>query len=194
MDLHVNSKMTSLEIAELTGKRHADLMKAIRKMETAWLKIGGGNFSLSYYRTDQNKDSPMYELSKKECLYIATKFNDEARARLVWRWEELEKGQNSLMKSDPIISLRLEQLNLEQRISKLETKFTTNPEYYTIVGYGTLHNISVNLKLAGRLGRKASALCKQKGVQTDSCPDPRFGKVKMYPENILKQVFEEELT
>ena len=29
-------------------------------------------------------------LTKTECLYIATKFNDEARARLVLRWQELE--------------------------------------------------------------------------------------------------------
>ena len=33
---------------------------------------------------------PYYELTKTECLYIATKFNDEARAKLVLRWEELE--------------------------------------------------------------------------------------------------------
>lgn len=32
---------------------------------------------------------PCYQLTKTECLYIATKFNDEARARLVLRWEEL---------------------------------------------------------------------------------------------------------
>ena len=38
--------MTSLEIAELTGKQHNDLMKAIRKMEPAWEKVQGGKFSL----------------------------------------------------------------------------------------------------------------------------------------------------
>ena len=33
---------------------------------------------------------PCYQLTRTETLYIATKFNDEARARLVLRWEELE--------------------------------------------------------------------------------------------------------
>ncbi len=33
---------------------------------------------------------PCYSLTKTECLYVATKFNDEARARLVLRWEQLE--------------------------------------------------------------------------------------------------------
>lgn len=32
-------------------------------------------------------------LDKTECLYIATKFNDEARAKLVLRWEELERSK-----------------------------------------------------------------------------------------------------
>lgn len=35
--------------------------------------------------------NPYYELNRKECLYIATKFNDQARARLVIRWAELEE-------------------------------------------------------------------------------------------------------
>ena len=34
---------------------------------------------------------PCYSLNKTECLYIATKFNDEARAKLVIRWQQLEK-------------------------------------------------------------------------------------------------------
>lgn len=42
--------MTSLEIAELTGKPHSDLMKAIRIMEPAWEKINGGKFSLVEYK------------------------------------------------------------------------------------------------------------------------------------------------
>lgn len=32
----------------------------------------------------------MYVLNEKECLYVATKFNDEARAKLINRWEQLE--------------------------------------------------------------------------------------------------------
>ncbi len=88
-------RMTSLEIADITGKPHNDVLKAIRKMEEAWTKVQGGNFSLSS-RTYElpnggRKTVPCYELTKTECLYIATKFNDEARARLVLRWQQLEQ-------------------------------------------------------------------------------------------------------
>ncbi len=87
--------MSSLEIAELTGKQHKDVLKAIRNMETAWEKVQGLKFQLSS-RTYQlpnggKKIVPCYELTKTECLYVATKFNDEARAKLVLRWEELER-------------------------------------------------------------------------------------------------------
>jgi len=86
--------MTSLEIAELTGKQHKNLMQAIRKMEPAWEKVRGLKFQLSsrVYNLPNGgtKVVPYYSLTKTECLYIATKFNDEARAKLVLRWQELE--------------------------------------------------------------------------------------------------------
>jgi phage regulator Rha-like protein len=86
--------MTSLEIAELTGKQHKNVMQAIRNMEPAWEKVTGLKFQLcekSYLLANGvTKKQPFYQLTKTECLYIATKFNDEARARLVLRWQELE--------------------------------------------------------------------------------------------------------
>ena len=83
--------MTSLEIAQVTGKPHNDVLKAIRKMEEAWKKVTQGNFSLSTYQDATGRTLPCYSLNKTECLYIATKFNDAARAKLVLRWEQLER-------------------------------------------------------------------------------------------------------
>ncbi len=83
--------MTSLEIAQVTGKMHKHVMEAIRKMEPAWLKVNGSNFRLVEYMDSKGELRPCYSLTKTECLYIATKFNDEARAKLVIRWEQLEQ-------------------------------------------------------------------------------------------------------
>ena len=84
-------RMSSLDIAELCGKPHNDILKAIRKMELAWVKINGGKFSLVEYKDSKGELRPCYSLSKTETLYIATKFKDEMRAKLVLRWEELER-------------------------------------------------------------------------------------------------------
>ena len=94
ININKEQTMTSLEIAELTGKQHKNLMRDIRNMEPAWVKVQGLNFELSSrtYKLPNGgtKEVPCYVLTKTECLYIATKFNDEARARLVLRWQELE--------------------------------------------------------------------------------------------------------
>ena len=93
--------MSSLEIAKLTGKPHNDVLKAIRTMEPAWEKVNGGKFSRVEYKDAKGEMRPAFELTKLECLYVATKFNDEARARLVIRWEELERKARANMISLP---------------------------------------------------------------------------------------------
>ncbi len=64
-------------------KNHYDVMEAIRKMESAWVKTCGSNFRLTSRTIIQpnggTREVPCYQLTKTECLYIATKFNDEAR-------------------------------------------------------------------------------------------------------------------
>ena len=93
-------KMTSLEIAELTGKQHKNVMRDIRNMEPAWEKIAGLKFELGSYEDANGQLRPCYVLTKTECLYIATKFNDEARAKLVLRWDELEMEDVRRKKDD----------------------------------------------------------------------------------------------
>lgn len=89
--------MSSLDIAEVTGKQHSHVMEAIRKMEPAWVKLGQSNFRLTTYKDAQGKDRPCYQLTKTETLFVTTKFKDDARAKLVLRWEALETGKEKPM-------------------------------------------------------------------------------------------------
>lgn len=84
-------KITSLELAQLSGKPHYDLVKSIRKQEVAWNKVTDGNFSVSDYTDSTGRKLSMYEFTQAESLYIASKFDDEVRAKLVVRWFELEQ-------------------------------------------------------------------------------------------------------
>ena len=87
-------RMTSLDIAAVTGKLHKDVLKAIRNMEPAWEKECGRKFALTSEMLSMPQGGvrliPVFSLTKTESLYVATKFNDEARAKLVKRWYELE--------------------------------------------------------------------------------------------------------
>ena len=57
---------------------------------------------------------PVFVLSKIECLYIATKFNDVARAKLVLRWEELERA-NALNDKGKMINDNRQKLLVTER-------------------------------------------------------------------------------
>ena len=136
-------RMTSLEIAQLSGKQHKDVLKAIRNMESAWEKVNGRNFALVDYKDQKGELRPCYLLSKTECLYIATKFNDEARAKLVIRWQELEEerlmeiqkpkqkiqeirllacAEEVLDEADDILGEALEKLNRDRRFCDTPTE------------------------------------------------------------------------
>lgn len=91
--------ITSMEIAEITGRAHKNVLQAIRNMEPAWEKTTGLKFQLSTYTDKSDKKNPMFVLTKTECLFVATKFNDEARAKLVLRWERLEKERLQALQS-----------------------------------------------------------------------------------------------
>ena len=52
-------------------------MRAIRKMEPAWEKVNGCKFALVEYQDKKGELRPCYQLTKTECLYIATKFIGE---------------------------------------------------------------------------------------------------------------------
>lgn len=89
-------KMSSREIAEITGKQHKHVLRDIRNMEPAWEKITQSKFGLSEYEDTTGRKLPEYQLDKREVLYVATKWNDEIRAKLILRWEELENAQTKV--------------------------------------------------------------------------------------------------
>lgn len=95
-------KMSSREIAEITGKQHKHVLRDIRNMEPAWEKVNGSKFGLVEYTDEKGEKRPEYQLSKREVLYITTKWNDEIRAKVILRWEELE---NNLRNNQNVIAL-----------------------------------------------------------------------------------------
>jgi len=98
--------ITSMEIAEVTGRAHRNVLRAIRTMEFGWEKVTGLKFELCErtYKMGNGvlKKAPYYKLNKKETLFVATKFNDEARAKLVLRWEQLEKEKLMQQSQQPV--------------------------------------------------------------------------------------------
>ena len=71
-------------------------MQAIRNMEPAWEKVHGLKFQLMFREVKIGNGAvrrdPYYQLTKTECLYIATKFigegSESPRQRLQHRFPE----------------------------------------------------------------------------------------------------------
>lgn len=112
----------------------------------------------------------------------------------------LSPAEQLLANAQLLVDIERKQKETDERISKteqavlmLEAKSQTRSDYFTIVGYATLNGVACGLKIASSLGKKATALCNQRNIPTESLPDPRFGLVKTYPIPILEEVFNSNL-
>lgn len=196
----IKETMSSLQIAETTGKEHKNVMAAIRTMKPAWEKVNGLKFQLVEYKDAKGEKRPMYELSKLECLYIATKFNDEARAKLIIRWEQLETERNRplstaemLVRSAQLLVDQEREMNkLRTEVAEIKQRTTTDLKHSTVVAYVSRNSINLDVKRYGAIGTKASNLCKKRGIETSKVNDPRWGSVKVYPDEVLDEVFAAE--
>lgn len=89
----VNGKqevMTSLQIAEITGKQHSHVMRDIRLLCQQLDNEGESNFGLANYNDEQGKERPMYIMDKKGSLCLASGYDAKLRMSIINRWEELE--------------------------------------------------------------------------------------------------------
>ena len=140
-------------------------MRDIRKMEIAWEKVTQSKFGCSTYKDATGRTLPCYVLTKTECLYIATKFNDEARAKLVLRWEELEKAdarrqmadarclpspQKILALADDIIGKELRMLNedAEDTLTATQVAKTFNMSLFDF--NAVLRDMGIQYRRGGR--------------------------------------------
>lgn len=101
--------MSSREISELTGKRHDNVVRDIKKMLTS-LEMDLLKFEDSYLDSHGRTQSE-YRLNQELTITLISGYNVKLRHAIVRRWMELEK-QASLVKS-----IRLD----GKEIRKLET-------------------------------------------------------------------------
>ena len=85
--------MTSLEIAEVTGKNHAHVMRDIRQILAQG--VDQSNFGLVEYTDKKGEHRPCYELTKKGCLILASGYDALLREKIINRWEELETKERT---------------------------------------------------------------------------------------------------
>ncbi len=155
--------MSSLEIADLSGMIHKNVLRAIKTMEPSWVKAYdkinpdgcGRNFELTSREVEQPnggfRKENVYELTKAQSLFVATKFNDEARALLVLRWEQLENA-NLAIQNGMGIQIRNRQATISTRSISVTTGILHDELIRLIKTYLHEHTEVLNEKRYPRKG------------------------------------------
>lgn len=86
--------MSSLEIAELTGKQHGHVMRDIRTMLEA-IGATGSSFGASY-RDSTGRTLPCFQLPFDETMTLVAGYDAALRFKIVRRWRELEQAKPAL--------------------------------------------------------------------------------------------------
>lgn len=89
--VQVKDTMSSLDIAELTGKLHKNVMRDIRDLlEQGVARL---NFELGTYSDANGQKRPCYNLTPKGVLILASGYDAVLREKIINRLEELETAR-----------------------------------------------------------------------------------------------------
>lgn len=89
------NRMSSREVAELTGKNHADVMRDIRNMQDALTKANLLScVESATYTGSDGRQYPMYQMDKETTICLLTGYDPVSRMKVVQRWQQLEAGQH----------------------------------------------------------------------------------------------------
>ncbi|CAL7890916.1 Rha family transcriptional regulator [Fusobacterium necrophorum] len=190
--------MTSIEVAELTGKEHKNILADIRD-ESKKLEIQGIRAELIFqpgeYLDKNNQARPMYNLTKEGVLQLAARYDAVVRFKLIERVTKPQKPlsipQQLLQNAQYLVEMENRVSTVEKGIARLEhnQRRTVTSNHLTVIAYANMKGIKPNQYHAPSVGKKATKLCREQGLAIGSVVDSRYGLINTYPVEILDQVF-----
>lgn len=137
-----NKTMTSVEIAEMTGKRHDNILRDIELLVAGISSDLSRGFKSSTYKDLQQRDQPCYVMDEDSTLLLVTGYDATARMKVIKRWKELEAKHTPLTYKEALYKLieaeeERERMLLvitdqSEQISEDAILTEKSPEYYTV--------------------------------------------------------------
>ena len=112
--------MSSVEIAELMGKQHAHVMRDIKKMFDE-LNLDVSRFG-GIYLDSYQRENPVFNLPKRECLILVSGYNVQLRAKIIDRWQALEAQQPAFEIPQTLPDALMLAAQLAQEAARLEAE------------------------------------------------------------------------
>ncbi|KPY70898.1 Rha family phage regulatory protein [Pseudomonas syringae pv. syringae] len=128
--------MTTVEIAELTGKRHDNVLRDARGIVAQVGALRSEESSVAFteatYKNNQNKDLPMLVLDKHLTFTLITGYDTGLRYNVVGRWIELEQVANPAFAAQAITETLKD---LQSRVNAMAPAFDEHVRKGRTVGY-----------------------------------------------------------
>ena len=198
MQLTTVTQMTSLEVAEVTGKQHSHIMRDIRdeieKLESQRISTES-IFGLSEYQDRTGRTLPMYVLTREGVLQLAARYDAVVRFKLIEKVSQpakvLSPVQQLLAQAQILVEMDSRVGAVEQGVRRLEhnCRRTITSNQLTVIAYANMKGIKPNEYNSSVVGRKATKLCKERNVLIGKVVDSRYGLINTYPEEILDEIF-----
>lgn len=198
MQLATVTQMTSLEVAEITGKEHKSILRDIRD-EIEKLKsqriFTEHIFVPSEYQDRTGRTLPMYILTREGVLQLAARYDAVVRFKLIEKVSQpakvLSPVQQLLAQAQILVEMDSRVEAVEQGVRRLEhnCRRTITSNQLTVIAYANMKGIRPDEYNSSVVGRKATKLCKERNVLVGKVVDSRYGLINTYPEEILDEIF-----
>ena len=120
INIEAKNTLTSLEVAEITGKDHKSILRDIRdEINKLGEERGRLIFVPTEYTDNFNRNQPAFLLNYKGVLQLGARYNAETRFRLI---EKIEQLQKPMTIEDMIILQANEMKSVKHRIDVVENK------------------------------------------------------------------------
>ena len=198
MQLTTVTQMTSLEVAEITGKEHKSVLRDIRdeieKLESQRI-FTEHIFVPSEYQDRTGRTLPMYVLTREGVLQLAARYDAVVRFKLIEKVSQpakvLSPVQQLLAQAQILVEMDSRVEAVEQGVRRLEhnCRRTITSNQLTVIAYANMKGIRPDEYNSSVVGRKATKLCKERNVLVGKVVDSRYGLINTYPEEILDEIF-----
>ena len=150
--------MSSREIAELTGKRHDNVLQLIRKLEADQI------LTPEFQETPFNGRSlPVANLNKRDSMVLVARLSPEFTAAVVDRWQELEAKQietpeqlmaRALISAQSVIAAKDAQIEAAQPAIRLESAISNDDSTLSMTDAGKKLQVKPRMFISWLLDKK----------------------------------------